>query len=101
MTYHGIELDTPEINALCREHGMARLALFGSVLRDDFGPASDVDVLVEFEPGRTPGIMAMATLEQELGALLGRRVDLRTPAELGRHIREQVLREAVTQYAQA
>jgi len=77
-----------------------RLALFGSVLRDDFTPASDVDVLVEFEPGHVPGL-AFFSMEAELSALLARKVDLNTPAFLSRYFRDQVLAEAETQYVAA
>ncbi len=84
----------------CREHGIRRLALFGSALRADFGPESDVDVLVEFEPGRAPGLLGMARLERELSAFFGgRKVDLRTPADLSRYFRKKVLAEARVEYA--
>jgi predicted nucleotidyltransferase len=79
-----------ELADLCRRHGVGRLALFGSVLRDDFRADSDVDVLVEFLPGRTPGL-AFFALQNELSKLLGRTVDLNTPDCLGREIRRQVL----------
>jgi hypothetical protein len=71
--------------------------LFGLVLRDDFGPDSDVDVLVEFEPGHVPGF-AFFDLQEELAGILGRRVDLHTPASLSRYFRERVLSEALDQY---
>ena len=84
----------------CRKHHIKRLALFGSVLREDFRPDSDIDVLVEFEPDKTPGLFGLADMEAELSALLGgRKVDLRTPAELSRYFRERVLKEAKVQYA--
>jgi len=76
------------------------LALFGSVLRDDFRPDSDVDVLVEFEPGHVPGLAFFET-EEELSAILGRKADLNTPGFLSRSFREAVLREAEVQYAAA
>lgn len=76
-----------------------RLALFGSVLRDDFRPDSDVDVLVEFEPGHVPGLLRLAGMEHELSELFGgRRVDLRTPADLSRYFRDEVLSTARIQY---
>ena len=78
-------------------HNVRRLALFGSVLRDDFTPTSDVDVLVEFEPGHVPGL-AFFSMETELSAILGRKVDLNTPGFLSRYFRDQVLAEAETQY---
>jgi len=75
------------------------LAFFGSALRSDLGPESDIDVLVEFEPGHTPGL-AFFQIQDELTALLGRRVDLNTPQFLSRYFRDEVLREAEVQYAQ-
>jgi hypothetical protein len=84
---------------LCRRRRITRLSLFGSTLTGRTRPDSDVDLLVEFEPGATPGFFGMAEIEDELSALVGRRVDLRTPAELGRYFRDRVLREAVVQYA--
>ncbi len=92
-----IPLDRERVAAFCHRNGIRRLALFGSVLRDDFADCSDVDVLVEFLPGRTPGF-ELARMEAELGELFGRRADLRTPAELSRFFREEVLREAVPIY---
>ncbi len=81
----------------CRRHHIRSLALFGSVLRDDFRPDSDVDVLVEFEPGRTPGLDFFG-MEIELSEILGRKVDLNTPGFLSRHFRDRVLAEAEVQY---
>jgi hypothetical protein len=95
-----IAIDQGLVNEFCRKHHLRRLALFGSVLRDDFGPESDVDVLVEFEPGHVPGF-AFFDLQEELSAILGRRVDLHTPASLSRHFRERVLGEALDQYVAA
>jgi uncharacterized protein len=84
---------------LCRRHGIRRLSLFGSVLKGTARPDSDVDLLVEFEPGAKPSYFDLAAIEEELSGLLaGRRVDLRTPPELSRHFRDQVLREAEVQY---
>jgi predicted nucleotidyltransferase len=79
----------------CRKHHIRRLALFGSVLRDDFRPESDVDVLVEFEPSHVPGFFRFFEMEKELGALLGRKVDLNTPNSLSKYFRARVLAEAV------
>jgi predicted nucleotidyltransferase len=77
-----------------------KLSLFGSVLREDFRPDSDVDVLVEFEEGHTPGFFGLARMEEELSKLLGgRKVDLRTPQDLSRYFREEVLASAAVQYA--
>jgi len=94
-----IAVDRDAVAGFCRKHSIRRLALFGSVLRDDFSPESDVDVLVEFEPGRRIGLMGMAKLELELSALLGRKADLRTAPELSRYFRDEVLAEAEEQYA--
>ncbi len=86
--------------AFCRERGIRRLAVFGSALRDDFGPESDIDVLVEFEADRTPGLLGVAELELELSRLFsGRKVDLRTPEELSSHFRQDVLDSAEVQFA--
>ena len=95
-----IPLDRDSIAAFCRRHHIRTLALFGSVLRDDFSPDSDVDVLVEFEPGYVPGL-AFLTMEEELSTILGRRVDLNTPNFLSPYFRDRVLAEAEVQYVQA
>lgn len=95
-----IEIPKEEIARFCRRHHIRRLALFGSVLRDDFTPASDVDVLVEFEPGHTPGL-AFITMQDELSNLLGRNVDLNTPACLSPYFRQEVLDEAEDFYVAA
>ena len=98
MTAYPIEIPRERLTEFCRRHSIRRLSLFGSILRGDFGPESDVDVLVEFEPGHTVGLLAMAGLELELTALFGRKVDLRTPAELSRYFRDDVLRSSEVQY---
>lgn len=84
---------------LCQRHGIARLSLFGSALREDFGPESDVDVLVEFLPGVRCGLPGMVRIERELSELIGRPVDLRTANDLSRYFRDRVVQEAVEQYA--
>jgi len=90
-----------KIALFCQEQGIRRLAIFGSALRPDFGPDSDIDVLVEFEPDRIPGLFGIARMERELSALLDdRKVDLRTPEDLSRYFRQSVLDEAEVQYAQ-
>lgn len=87
---------SPEvITDFCRRHHIHKLSLFGSVLRDDFGPDSDVDVLVEFEPGETPGFFEYVGMELELTELFGRKVDLLTAGFLSPYFREEVLREAL------
>lgn len=96
-----ISIDREHLAAFCREQHVKRLALFGSVLRDDFGPESDIDVLVKFEPGHLPGLLGLARLERELSTFFGgRKVDLRTPEDLSRYFREEVLREARVEYAE-
>lgn len=92
-------LKSPEIKAFCSQNGVRRLALFGSVLRGEDRQESDVDLLVEFMPGARASLFDMARMEVELSDLLGRKVDLRTPAELSRYFREDVMREAMELYA--
>jgi len=97
MKYHGLEIPSEKIREFCRKHGIARLALFGSILRKDFSPQSDIDVLVEFQPDVKVGL-SFFQMERELSELLGRRVDLNTPGFLSKYIRDQVLAEAEVQY---
>lgn len=88
-----ISIDRDSVSAFCRRYHIARLALFGSVLRDDFRHDRDVDVLVEFQPGHVPGL-DFITIERELSHLLqGRRVDMVTPKFLNSRIRESGLDE--------
>jgi predicted nucleotidyltransferase len=88
------------IEAFCRKHHIRRLSIFGSYLRDDFGPDSDIDFLVEFEPEHIPGLIAFAGMEIELSDILGgRKVDLRTPQDLSQYFRDRVVSEAEIQYA--
>ncbi len=100
MNQHGFDIPKDRIAEFCHRHHIVKLALFGSVLRDDFRPDSDIDVLVEFEADHTVGLLQMARLELTLGEILGRKVDLRTPAELSRHFREEVVRSSEVQYVQ-
>ncbi len=95
-----IAIDRAGIADFCRRHHIRRLALFGSVLRDDFAPDSDIDVLVEFEPGHTVGLIRLAGIERELSDLLGRKADIRSPADLSPYFRDEVLDEAEVQYAE-
>jgi predicted nucleotidyltransferase len=88
-----ISLDQSKIAEFCRKRHIRRLSLFGSVLREDFRPDSDVDVLVEFEPGHVPGL-DLFTMEMELSEILGREVDLNTPGFLSPYFRNEVLAEA-------
>jgi len=94
-----VKIDIPKekIADFCRKHGIRKIAFFGSVLRDDFMPESDVDVLVEFEPGHTPGL-AFFTMQRELSEILGRRVDLNTAGDLSPYFRDEVLSEAQVLY---
>jgi len=92
-----IPLPRDRIARFCRRHKIQRLALFGSVVRDDFGPESDVDVLVQFEPGNTPG-WEFFEMQDELTKILGRRVDLNTPGFLSPYFRDRVMAEAETVY---
>lgn len=94
-----ITLPKDKIEDFCRRHHIRKLSLFGSVLRGDFRPDSDVDVLVEFEPGYSVGLIRLAGMEIELSSIIGRKVDLRTPAELSRYFRQKVLDVAEVQYA--
>jgi uncharacterized protein len=92
--------DKHALAELCRRNGIRRLSLFGSVLKGADRPDSDIDLLVEFEPDNVPGLLGMAAIEAELSDLLGgRRVDLRTPQELSRYFRDEVMREAEVQFA--
>lgn len=97
-----VSVSKTALAVFCQEHGIRRLAVFGSALRDDFGPESDIDVLVEFEPNRTPGLLGVASMELELSDLFtGRKVDMRTPEDLSPCFRQDVLDTAEVQYAQA
>ncbi len=96
-----ISIDRDAVSAFCRRHDIRRLALFGSVLREDFRPDSDIDVLVEFQPGHVPGL-DFIRIEREFSALLqGRRVDMVTPKSLNARIREEVLTTAEPLYVVA
>ena len=93
-----IAVDHEEIAGFCRSHHIRKLAMFGSVLREDFRPDSDVDVLVEFQPGHPVGLIRLAGIERELSALLGRKADIRTPADLSRYFRDEVVAKAEAVY---
>ena len=93
-----IKMLNKPISIFCRRHHIRRLAFFGSVLRDDFGPTSDVDVLVEFELGHVPGLIRLAGMEMELAKILKRTVELRTPSELSPYFRGEVLKTAEVAY---
>ena len=96
-----VNADSRKIAEFCRRNHIRRLALFGSVLRDDFGPESDVDVLVEFKEGHVPGFIRLAGMERELSEVFeGRKVDIRTAEDLSRYFRKDVVAEAEVQYAE-
>jgi predicted nucleotidyltransferase len=100
QTIH-IELPRDKVAAFCKRNRIHKLSLFGSALRDDFREDSDIDLLVEFQPGPAPSLFDLARMERELSTLLGGRiVDLRTPKELSRYFREEVLSSATVQYAE-
>ena len=101
MKLHGINIPREQIAVFCREHRIRKLSLFGSILRDDFGPDSDIDVLVEFEPEARVGLFRLAAIEQDLSRLLGRKADVNTPGFLSEAFREQVMRDAEVQYVAA
>src|SRR5437868_15292620 len=93
-----ISIDREKLGALCRQHHIRRLSLFGSVLRPDFRPDSDVDVLVEFEPGQVPGFLALHEIEAELSKPLGgRKADLATQRSLNRRLRDRVASSAAAE----
>ncbi len=94
-----IDIDREKIAAFCQRHRIRRLSLFGSVLRDDFGPDSDVDMLVEFEPGARVSLFDIGGMVHELSDMLGRPVDLRTERELSRYFRQEVVDTAEPLYA--
>jgi hypothetical protein len=95
-----LQLDETTLARFCKRHHIRRLAIFGSQLKGTARPDSDIDLLVEFEPDRIPGLLALASMELELSELLGgQRVDLRTAEDLSRYFRDEVVRTAEVQYA--
>ncbi len=96
-----IEVPKEKIAEFSRRHHIVKLSFFGSVLRDDFTPESDVDVLVEFDPAHIPGLIRFAGMEIELSEILGRKADLNTPNFISRYFRDKVLAEAQVQYVTA
>ncbi|MHA1479810.1 MAG: nucleotidyltransferase family protein [Candidatus Thorarchaeota archaeon] len=94
-----IKFPTKErFSIFCKQHHIKKLSVFGSVLRDDFGPDSDIDVLIEFEPDSIPGFFELIEMEEELSELFGRKVDIRTPKGLSRYFRDEVLESAEVQF---
>lgn len=95
----GLSVEDSFLEGFAVHHGICRIALYGSPLRADFGPTSDIDLLVEFQPGRTPGLLYLAQMELELEAAIGRRVELRTYEDLSRYFRDRVASTARPLYA--
>ena len=95
-----IEIPRDRIAEFCQRWRVQKLSLFGSVIRDDFTPQSDVDVLVEFQPGLTPGLRYFGAMPNELSQILGREVDLNTAQELSKYFRQEVIDEAEVIYDQ-
>ena len=95
----GLSIDDAVLDGFATRHGIRRMALYGSVLGPGFGPSSDVDILVEFEPGRVPGLLKIAEMELELEIVLGREVELRTYEDLSRLFRDRVVAESRQLYA--
>ncbi len=99
MKHLPLSVPQGKLAAFCRKYHIRRLCLFGSVLRDDFRPDSDIDILVEFDPKHVPGFLRLVRMERELSTLFGgRKVDLRTAEDLSRYFRDEVLAEAETLY---
>ena len=88
-----------ELETFCRRNHIIKMSLFGSTLRDELKPGSDIDILVEFDKDHMPGLFDIAGMEIELAEMFGRKVDLRTPAELSRYFRDDVLEKARVEYA--
>lgn len=95
-----IKISKNKVKSFCKKYHIRKLSLFGSVLRKDFRPDSDVDVLVEFEHGKTPGFFKLFDMEDEFSTIIsGRKVDIRTPEDLSRYFRDKVMSKAEVQYA--
>jgi len=94
-----IQLDKDAISAFCREHQIDKRSLFGSVLADRFGPGSGVGFLVEFHPDPIPGLIRLSGMEIELSEIIGRKADMRTRNDLSRYFRDEIVKNAVVQYA--
>ncbi len=96
-----IDIQGERIAEFCKRYHIRKLSFFGSVLRSDFSPDSDIDVLVEFESGKSPGFLGLAHIEREFSEILeGRKIDIRTPQELSRYFRKEVISSAIIQYAE-
>lgn len=95
-----IQVPKDKIRIFCKKYHVKKLSFFGSMLRNDFSADSDLDVLIEFQPNQKIGYLDMARMEEELSAIMNKKVDLRTPAELSRYFRQEVLENAEVQYAE-
>jgi predicted nucleotidyltransferase len=95
-----IEIPKGKIAEFCKKNHIRKLSLFGSVLHGDFRPDSDIDLLVEFDSDHIPGFFKLAHIERELSEIIGKKVDLRTPQELSKYFRDEVLSEAEVQYVE-
>lgn len=98
MSAPRVQLDQSKLAAFCQRHHIMRLSVFGSVLREDFRPESDIDILIEFLPGQTPSLLDLGGMQVELSQLLGHMVDLKTPGFMSPRVREHVMRHAQVQY---
>ena len=101
MSTARIEIPKEEISGFCKRNHIRKLSLFGSVLHGNFRPDSDIDLLVEFDPEHILGFFKLAHMQRELSEIMGKKVDLRTPQELSKYFRDEVLSEAEVQYAEA
>ena len=95
-----IELSKEKIADFCRRHHIRKLSVFGSALKGELLPQSDIDFLVEFDPEHVPGLIRLAAMERELSEIIGRKADVRTEEDLSRYFRKQVVESAEVQYAQ-
>ncbi|MBW1677586.1 MAG: nucleotidyltransferase family protein [Deltaproteobacteria bacterium] len=95
-----IEIPKEEIVRFCKRNHIVKLSIFGSALQKDFGPDSDIDLLVEFDPDRIPGLIRLAGMEIEMAEIIGRKVDIRTPQDLSPYFRNEILDTAEVQYAE-
>jgi predicted nucleotidyltransferase len=99
MAYHVLNfIQKKALQSFCKKYHIQKLSLFGSALREELQPESDIDLLVEFKKEHIPGLITLSGIENELSQLLGRKVDLRTPQELSGYFRDDVVREAEIQY---
>ncbi len=98
MIYSLEKMPKEKLADFCKKNHIRKLSVFGSFIRGQIRPDSDIDVLVEFERNHTPGLFSIIRMEMELSEILGRKVDLRTPEDLSEYFRDEVLRDAILQY---